>query len=411
MLVGGIWANRMLGWTGFWQWDPIQSITLATWLLITAALHAAVRFRAGEYHRLYPLLCIFSFMGCIQATFVARSGIYDSIHSYLDSPTTPLLLGFILIAMIASILLAFLRIENTESKPTSILSAFAPQNTFYFTILILIILAFVTFWGPNIQVLLRLMGYETMISSSFYNTLLYPLTIALAYLTGVCIMYGRVRNRKIAYVTAVFIAATVILGFTISNHAIIALPPALFIVGNVLFKMIRDLRLKSRVASVHLTGIDLIHLGFGLVLLGAVVASSYAVTSNFSYTFNDEGAYREREGVGVKLVDFRVEQTGPDWLQVVDLELCYGDRHESMTTTYMKSRQFGFISRPAVRYGMLSNIVVDLEGMLPCRLETGGVELIVRRYPLLNVLWLGCVLLIAGIIFTLTAEVMRKKSG
>ena len=409
MVVGGIWANRMLGWNGFWQWDPIQSITLGTWLLLTAALHAAARFRRGEYQRLYPLLSIFSFIGCIQITFVARSGIYDSIHSYLHSSTTPFLIGFILIAMIASILLVFLRGEERESKPASTLSVLAPQNTFYFTILILIILAFVSFWGPNIQALLRLMGYNTVISSSFYNTFLYPLTIALAYLTGLCIVYGRARTRRIAYVTVLFIIATILFGLTIPDDAIIVLPPALFILGNVLFKMIRDLRLKSRVASLHLTGIDLIHLGFGLVLLGSVIASSFAVTSSFSYSFEDEGVYKEVDGVGVKLLDFRVEKIGSDWLQIVDLELFYGDIRESMTATYMKSRQFGFISRPAVRYGMLSNIIVDMEGMLPCRLETGGVELVVRRYPLLNLLWIGCVFLIGGLLLTLAAEFMHKR--
>ena len=411
MLVGGIWANRMLGWAGFWQWDPIQSMALATWLLITAALHASVRFKTGEYRRLYPLLCMFSFVGCIQATFVARSGIYDSIHSYLESPTTLLLFGFMVIAVIFSILLAFLRGEKTESKSTDVLSAFAPQNTFYFTILILTLLAFVTFWGPNIQVLLRVMGYETMISPSFYNTFLYPLTIALAYLIGICIMYGRVQSLRIAYVALVFIVATVVLGIAASNHALVILPPALFIVGNVLFKMVRDLRLKKRVAFAHVGGVNLIHLGFGLILLGAVIASSFAVTSKFDYSFDEEGVHKENDGVGVKLVDFRVEQTGSDWLQIVDLELFYGGIHESMTSTYMKSRQFGFVSRPAVRYGMLSNTIVDLEGMLPCRLETGSIELIVKRYPLLNVLWIGSLLLIAGVLFTLAADVMRKRKG
>jgi len=58
MIYGSFRANRLLGWNDFWQKDPLQSAAMSVWLLSTAGLHAVVRFNAGEYKRLSPLLCI-----------------------------------------------------------------------------------------------------------------------------------------------------------------------------------------------------------------------------------------------------------------------------------------------------------------------------------------------------------------
>ncbi|RZN15549.1 MAG: hypothetical protein EF812_02100 [Methanosarcinales archaeon] len=410
IILGGIWANRLLGWTGFWQWDPIQSVTLATWLLITAALHAEIRFNVGEYRRLFPLLCIYSFIGCICITFVARSGIYNSIHTFLETPTFLVLLIFILIIIIISALFALLFSEKIAIKSSPLSSAFAPYNTFYFTILLLIVLAFIAFWGPNICLVLQYMGYRTVVSTEFYNGMLYIPTILLAYLTGICMLYGKVKNKIIAYVTAIFLIINTILVFaTQYSPVILILPAFFFITSNTLFRIVHDTRIKNRTVFIHRAGVGIIHLGFGFALLGAVVSMSLSTVDNFSFALNEENVYKENADVCVKLLDFKVNKVGSNWIQTANIELTEGDRTNNLTATFMKHRQFGFVSRPAVKYSLLSATIVDLKGMPPCRLETGHVDLVVNRYPLLNVLWAGCTLLLAGVILTLLSRFMRRR--
>jgi len=113
IIAGGIWANRLLGWNGFWQWDPIQALSMCTWLLLTAALHAVVRLNVGEYKRLFPLLCIGTFLGSLYMTLLARSDVFGSIHSFPGTPTWWMIVIFIAIVIVFSLILA-LRRDKTE---------------------------------------------------------------------------------------------------------------------------------------------------------------------------------------------------------------------------------------------------------------------------------------------------------
>lgn len=427
MLLGGLWANRLLGWTGFWQWDPLQSATLSSWLLLTAALHAVVRFKHREYQRLYPLLCINGFLGFVFTTFVARSGVYNSVHTFPGTPTWWLLAGFMFVVFVSSLVLS-LRIKAAYFDSSSVRAVFSPHNTFYFTLLLLIVMAFAGLWIPSIYVILKYLGYEAEVSPGFYNTLFYPLIILLSYLTGVCILYGRVQNRTLGYVSAAYLASSLFIGFAVprSVHAlsdvgsgllftevlgsvnvVSYLPAFFFVTGSLVFKMLRDFRLGSRTALLHVSGVNLLHLGIVFVVMGAVFGASFATTHTLSFAFDEEGVYKENAGVGAVLLDFRVVKEGSSWVQIVNLDVEGVD--DNVSVAFTKSRQFGFISKPAVYHGLTSDVLVDFQGSLPHQIQSGRVVVTVRRQPLLSMLWAGCGMLLAGVLLTLTSEGLRRR--
>jgi len=448
MTLGGLWANRLLGWIGFWQWDPLQSVTMASWLLLTAALHANVRFRLREYQRLYPLLCISSFLGFIYITFVARSGFYSSVHSFPSTPTWQTLTVFTAIVFSASVVLALRKkvyfqrfglppsipvfstklarkMEEKYKKKNSIRNAFSPYNTFYFTILLLILMAFVALWIPNLYLIF---GPHVKLTPGFYNTLLYPLFMLVAYLTGVCLLYGRVENRSLARAGAVYFTLSLILGFAVpyTPHALAGpgeelalfrflggmsvlsyLPAFFFVAGSILFKTIHDSKIRVRLTLFHVIGVNLVHLGFVVAVLGAIISTSFSTTHTFSYGFNEEGVHKENNGVGMRLLDFRVEKVGSDWLQILTVRV---DGIGNMTAFFMKSRQFGFISRPAVHHGLKSDLQVNFEGSLPHQIQTGHIKITVKKQPLISLLWTGCIMLILGVILTLASDIVRRRT-
>jgi cytochrome c-type biogenesis protein CcmF len=428
MILGGLWANRLLGWIGFWQWDPLQSVTMSSWLLVTASLHALVRFQMGEYRRLFPLLCISSFLGFIFTTFVARSGIYSSVHSFPGTPTWWLLVGFMILVFISSVLLSR-QVKGAYFDSSNVRAAFSPHNTFYFTILLLIVMAFAALWIPSIYVILKYQGYEASVSPELYNTLFYPLVILLSYLIGICILFGRVQNRTLGYVSAVYFAASLILGFAVpySAHAIMSskesglvfaglmgsvsvlsyLPVFFFVASSILFKMLRDFRIKSRTALLHVSGVNLIHLGFVFVVMGAVFGSSFSSTHSLSFAFNEEGVYKENDGLSAKLLDFKVVKRGSNWVQFVNLSVDGLEEH--MTASFMKNRQFGFISRPAVYHGLASDVKVDFQGSLPHQIQSGRIIVTVKKQPLLSLLWAGCLMFVVGVLLTLASDGIRRK--
>lgn len=431
MISGGIWANRLLGWIDFWQWDPIQSTIMTAWLLLTASLHAIVRSKSGEYRILFPLLCIGTFLSAIYTTLVARSGIFSSIHSFPSTPTFWILLVFLFILSLYSLILVIGYNQPVEKK-TNIRAALSPHNTFYFTILILLVMSFISLWGPTFDIFLSFMEGRIVISTEFYNLLLYPLILALSFLAGICILYGKVKDKTLAYTVSGYFILSVVISIIVpgNSYSVVPqdnininfferimgsisilsyLPVFFFATVSIIWKAIKDLRLKSRTAWLHLAGINMIHIGFIFIVMGAAISSSFATNYVFTYQLDEKGIYKENGGVGIRLLDYRVEKNGNDWDQVVDIELNHGTKN-NVSAFYKKSSKFGLIANPVVRHGLFSDVTVELQGSIPHQVKSDLIELDVKKQPLISILWGGCTLLLAGVVLTLTSDYMRRKT-
>ena len=430
MITGGIWANRLLGWNGFWQWDPTQSATMGMWLLLTATLHAVVRFNNRyEYKVMFPFLCISAFLSAVFITLVARSGIITSVHSFPGTPTWWILILFMALVIDYTLILVLWFGLPQGDAPSSISSAFGPHNTFYLTVLTLILMAFISFWGPILYVILSFLGQETIILPDFYNILSYPLVLALTYLTGICILYGRIKSNTLAYVCMAYLLMSIILGIVVphDNYSVATsvsdslmknilgsisilsyLPAFFFVVSSIVFKMYKDINMKNKRISLRFTGINLIHIGFVCVVMGAIISTSFASTYSFNYGIDDIGVYKENDAIGMRLLDFRVEQVGNDWIQIVDLEMNDGGVYNS-TVRFWKSSQFGFISRPDMRYGLLSDTKIEFQGSVPHQLQSDVIKLNVLIKPFESLVWIGCLLLMLGIMFTLSSDILKKE--
>lgn len=430
MVTGGIWANRLLGWNGFWQWDPTQSATMGMWLLLTAVLHAVVRFNnRHEYKVMFPFLCIGTFLSSVFITLVARSGIITSVHSFPGTPTWWILVFFIALVIDYTLVLVLWFGLPEGDAPSSISSAFGPHNTFYFTVLILILMAFISFWGPVLYVFLALLGQETVILPDFYNILSYPLVLVLTYLTGICILYGRIKSSTLLYVCMAYLLMSILLGIVVphddysvatsvsdslmknilgSISVLSYLPAFFFVVSSIVFKMYKDLKMKNKRISLRFTGINFIHIGFVCVVMGAIISTSFATTYQFNYGLDEIGVYKENGAIGMRFLDFRVEQVGQDWVQIVDVEMNDGGVYNS-TVSFWKSNQFGFITRPDMRYGLLSDTKIEFQGSVPHQVQSDVVKLDVLIKPFESLVWIGCLLLMLGIMFTLSSDILRKQ--
>lgn len=101
--LGGFWAYEVLGWGAwYWTWDPVETSSLIPWITATAYLHAQTRSEKGEYRFLAPMLAIVSFILVIFATFVTRSGMWVSVHSWQDFTSEGMLIALFLLVLIGS---------------------------------------------------------------------------------------------------------------------------------------------------------------------------------------------------------------------------------------------------------------------------------------------------------------------
>ena len=146
VVLGGWWAYEVLGWGGYWAWDPVENASLLPWLTATAALHSAILTeRRGVLKGWTMSLMIASFLLTILGTFMTRSGIFNSVHAFSQSDIGPTILAFLGISTLASVLLLGFRVDllkpdNELDRGASRDTAFLAQNLlfvlFTFTVLI-----------------------------------------------------------------------------------------------------------------------------------------------------------------------------------------------------------------------------------------------------------------------------------
>ena len=99
--LGGFWAYEVLGWGAwYWSWDPVETSSLIPWVVSTAFLHASTRSGGGEYGFLAPLLAVMSFILVVFATFVTRSGMWASVHSWQDFSSEGLVIAIFLVLLV-----------------------------------------------------------------------------------------------------------------------------------------------------------------------------------------------------------------------------------------------------------------------------------------------------------------------
>jgi len=186
LLLGAWWAYHVLGWGGYWAWDPVENAALLPWLTATAFLHSTmVQERRGMLKVWNLGLIIASFALSIFGTFEVRSGIISSVHSFAYSAVGPYFLAFLAIIIVFSIGLFLFRLPKLrpEQEFDSVISR---EGVFLLNNLLLLGVAFATFWGtifPLISVALR---RQTMtVGPPFYNQVNGPILIVLILAMGV----------------------------------------------------------------------------------------------------------------------------------------------------------------------------------------------------------------------------------
>jgi cytochrome c-type biogenesis protein CcmF len=184
--IGMWWAYLELGWGGVWAWDPVENASLLPWLTLTAFLHSVmIQEKRGMLKRWNMGLIIGTFLLTIFGTFITRSGVIASVHSFTQSSVGYFFLGFLLVTAILSFTLLYTRWPDLE--PEAELESLASREAaFLFNNLALVGIAFSVMWGtlfPIISEAVR--GTKITVGPPFFNKVNIPLGIFLLLLTGI----------------------------------------------------------------------------------------------------------------------------------------------------------------------------------------------------------------------------------
>jgi len=186
LILGGRWAYDVLGWGGYWGWDPVEIAAFMPWLTGTAFLHSVmIQEKRGILKRWNMVLIILTYSLVIFGTFLTRSGVLSSVHAFAQSAIGPLFFAFIGLTLIVSLALLFNRWDELKSEGvmSSLLSRealFLLNNLLFMGILV------VCFWGVIFPLISELVtGQKITVGPPFYERATAPLFAGLLFLMGI----------------------------------------------------------------------------------------------------------------------------------------------------------------------------------------------------------------------------------
>lgn len=194
LILGGRWAYDVLGWGGYWGWDPVEIAAFMPWLTGTAFLHSVmVQEKKGMLKRWNMILIILTYSLVIFGTFLTRSGVLSSVHAFAQSAIGPAFFIFIGVTFVGSLALLISRWDSLKSE-NQLGSMFSREALFLLNNLLFISILVVCFWGVIFPLISELAtGQKVTVGPLFYERATAPLWLGLLILMGVAPLsaYGR----------------------------------------------------------------------------------------------------------------------------------------------------------------------------------------------------------------------------
>ena len=191
LILGGRWAYDVLGWGGFWGWDPVENAMLMPWLTGTAFLHSVMMTeKRGMMKKWNVILIILTYSLALFGTFITRTGVISSVHAFAKSALGPAFFAFIGLTFIGSVTILYLRWDTLRSEHTlesfiSRESAFVLQNMLFLAI------TFAVFWGTIFPLISELVtGVKITVGPPYFQRVTGPLFFVLLLLMGIAPLFA-----------------------------------------------------------------------------------------------------------------------------------------------------------------------------------------------------------------------------
>jgi len=200
IMLGGWWAYEVLGWGGYWAWDPVENASLLPWLTATAALHSImVVERRGILKGWTVTLIQATFLLVLLGTFMTRSGVFNSVHSFTQSAIGPTILAFLAVSLLFSVALLAFRIDKLEAEG-SIEGAASRESMFLVNNLIFVLITFTVLIGTVFPLIVEAVnGKQMSVGRPFFDSMTVPLGAVLLFILGVgpALPWGRATPEQV----------------------------------------------------------------------------------------------------------------------------------------------------------------------------------------------------------------------
>jgi len=430
LLLGARWAYLELGWGGYWAWDPVENAAFMPWLVATAFIHSVmIQEKKGMLKKWNIILIILTFFLAIFGTFVTRSGIISSVHSFAQSDIGPLFLGFIAFILLFSFAIFIYRSKELESENQfdSILSR---ESAFIFNNLLFLGAAFAVFLGTIFPIVSEaVVGHKILVGSPYFNAVNVPIALVLIFLMGVGpVISWRKASREnlvknfMSPVILSVLTAVVLVVFGIRDvTALLSYALCMFVTATVFTEFIKGVRVRSKrgenplLAFTRLVsknkrryGGYIVHLGVVLIVIGVTSSSVFVTEKLVTLTEGEAATVRD-----YTLTYKGLEQYTTDAKDATAAELSVFKGHKDLGVMvpekniykYEGNREINQETEVALRssftddlYIILSNVGTD---------GTATFRVIIN--PMVSWIWAGGIVLLLGAIVTMWPSGRKKR--
>ena len=427
VMLGMAWAYHVLGWGGYWGWDPVENASVLPWLSGTAFLHSVMMQEKKGMMKVWNIVLVSAtFFLCILGTFLTRSGVVQSVHAFARSEIGKYFVSFLAIGIAATIYLILDRLDYLKSE-AELESVVSRESSFLFNNLILLASCFAVLWGTLFPVISEYAtGDKISLDADWYNRLMVPIGLFLLFLTGVGPLFAW-RRTSVESLRRNFqypgIAALVLVGALFAAgvrhfYALISFGFCLFVALTVaveFYKGGRSIAAKNNMnilrAMVELThrntrryGGYLVHMGIVLMFIGFT-----------GHAFNKSEVKELNSGDSMRVGNYD--------LKMVDLKQGENDLYawHRATMQVTKNGQLLGVLEPEKRFYIASKQGTSEVGIRQrpnedLYLNFGGMSddnqrAVIQAYvfPLVSWIWVGGLVLIGGTLICLVPAKIKMQ--
>jgi cytochrome c-type biogenesis protein CcmF len=417
MLLGGKWAYMELGWGGYWAWDPVENAALMPWLVGTAFIHSVMIQEKKNMLRVWNMvLILLTYTLSIFGTFITRSGVISSVHSFALSNIGPMFLGYILLIIVVSTYLLVKRLpllKNTSHFD----SVVSRESAFLINNLTFLGACFAVFWGtifPIVSEAVR--GVKVTVGAPFFNTVNVPIGLFLLFLTGVgpLVAWRKTSPRLLKKIllkptlTALLsLVVMLILGIR-HLYALVSLTLSVFVTATIIAEFHRGARARMRTNSENYTvalfrllqknkrryGGYIVHFGIVVLFVG-FTGKAFGTEKDSKLNIGESMAIRSYE---LTYLDTKIEEDANKIVWQAKMEVSKNGK--KVGTIYPNKHYYKIQEQPTTEVVLRSTLLEDLYVVLAQPNEDKSAIFKVYINPLVNLVW------IAGLIVTIGTVVI-----
>ena len=433
IILGGYWAYNELGWGGYWAWDPVENSSLMPWLTLTAFIHSSmIQEKRGMLKKWNFLLATSTFILVILGTFITRSGVISSVHSFTAENLGPMFFTFLSLLIFYTIFW-FSRRKSYLDTPDKIDSFSSREGGFLYNNLILILMCFTIMWGTLFPILSEAWdGNKIYVGAPYFNQLNIPIGLVLLFLMGIgpllswkstskSVLFSRFKLPMILSFSSGVIY--IILSGSFQLYVLVAIMGVSFTLSSILGEFYKSYKkynrssnffssvIKMFLSNRHQNGGYIVHIGIVLLFIG-FIGRAFEVEKEFSLSPGEQIYF---SNYVFKLNSIKSEARDNHYAFLSDIDVVNSDNQLLTNLKPEKRIYFYWNSDPEKRqphseldiYSTIQKDIYSIFSAYDAQKNIGYFKIMIN--PLVNWVWIGGVLMVIGSLFAFWPSKGRRK--